>query len=217
MIIKILKVLMASLAVFVGFYPFKYFFGDGNDGLLQLKTEAVLMNPFWNIGFYSHIIPGGIALLIGWIQFNERFRTKRLTWHRTIGIVYVSAALVSSLAGIYIACYATGGIIASSGFMCLGLFWFYSTYKAYSSIRERNINGHKEMMIYSYAACLAAVTLRIYLPLLAFAFNDFIKAYLLVAWLSWVPNLLVAFYINKRRKAAVNPILQNNSYLTTMQ
>jgi hypothetical protein len=73
------------------------------------------------------------------------------------------------------------------------------------------------MMIYSYAACLAAVTLRIYLPLLAFAFNDFIKAYLLVAWLSWVPNLLVAFYINKRRKTAVNPILQNNSYLTTMQ
>jgi hypothetical protein len=114
----------------VGFYPFKYFFGDSNVGLLQLKTEAVLTSPFWNIGFYSHIIPGGIALLIGWIQFNERIRTKRVTWHRTIGIVYVSAALVSSLAGIYIACYATGGIIASSGFVCLGLFWFYSTYKA---------------------------------------------------------------------------------------
>ena len=143
MIIKILKIIMASLAIFVGFYPFKYFFGDSNVGLLQLKTEAIL--------------------------------------HRTIGIIYVSAALVSSLAGIYIACYAIGGIIASSGFMCLGLFWFYSTYKAYSSIRERNIKVHQEMMIYSYAACLAAV------------------------------NLLVAFYINKRWKAATNTILQNNS------
>ena len=208
MINKILKILMASLAVFVGFYPFKYFFGDRNVGLLQFKTEALLTSPFWNIGFYSHIIPGGIALLIGWIQFNEKFRTKKLTWHRTIGKVYVSAALMSSLAGIYIACYATGGIIASSGFMCLGLFWFYSTYKAYSSIREGNINAHQEMMIYSYAACLAAVTLRIYLPLLSFAFGDFIKAYLLVAWLSWVPNLVVAFYINKRRRAAANIILQ---------
>ena len=125
-----------------------------------------------------------------------------------IGTVYVSAALVSSIAGIYIACYATGGIIASSGFMCLGLFWFYSTYRGYSSIIERNINAHKEMMIYSYAACLAAVTLRIYLPLLSFAFGDFIKAYLVVAWVSWVPNLVVAFYINKRRKAAAKTLFQ---------
>src|SRR6186713_473514 len=132
MISKILRILMAALAVFVGLYPVKYFFDGRNFGLLQLKAEAVLTDPFWNIGFYSHIIPGGIALLIGWMQFNEKIRTKRLIWHRTTGIVYVSAALVSSLAGIYIACYATGGIIASSGFMCLGLFWFYSTYKGYS-------------------------------------------------------------------------------------
>jgi uncharacterized membrane protein len=211
MIIRIPKTIIASLAVLVGFYPFKYFFGDRNVGLLQLKTEAILTSPFWNIGFYSHIIPGGIALLIGWIQFNERFRTKKLIWHRTIGKIYVSAALMSSLAGIYIACYATGGIIASSGFISLGLFWFYSTYKAYSSIRNKNINAHKEMMIYSYAACLAAVTLRIYLPLLSLAFNDFIKVYLWVAWLSWVPNLLVAFYINRRRKAGANILLQTIS------
>ena len=208
MIIKIPKIIIASLAVLVGFYPFKYFFGDRNVGLLQLKTEAILRSPFWNIGFYCHIIPGGIALLIGWIQFNERLRSKKLIWHRKIGKTYVAAALMSSLAGIYIGCYATGGIIASSGFISLGLFWFYSTYKAYSSIINKNINAHKEMMIYSYAACLAAVTLRIYLPLLSLAFNDFIKAYLWVAWLSWVPNLLVAFYINRRRKAVANITLQ---------
>ena len=208
MIIKILKILMAALALFVGTYPFKYFFGDRNFGLLQFKTEAVLTSPFWNIGFYSHIIPGGIALLIGWIQFNKRIRAKRLLWHRTIGKVYVCAALLSSLAGIYIACYATGGIIASSGFMCLGLFWFYSTYNGYSLIREKNIDAHQEMMIYSYAACLAAVTLRIYLPILSFVLHDFIKAYLLVAWISWLPNLAVAFYIIKQRKTGTKTVLQ---------
>ncbi|HJS54519.1 MAG TPA: DUF2306 domain-containing protein [Chitinophagaceae bacterium] len=201
MISKILKILMAALAVFVGFYPFRYFFlVDRNFGLLQLKTEAVLTSPFWNIGFYSHIIPGGIALLIGWIQFSETIRTKRLTWHRTLGKIYVFTALMSSLAGIYIAFYATGGITASLGFMSLGLFWFYSTYKAYSSIRNKNITTHQQMMIYSYAACLAAVTLRIYLPLMSFAFQDFTKAYLLVAWISWLPNLAVAFFIIKRQR-----------------
>ena len=167
MLNKFLKFLMAALALFVGLYPFRYFFVDRKFGLLQLKSEALLTNLFWNIGFYSHIVPGGIALLIGWIQFNKHIRTKRVIWHRSIGKLYVFAALVSSMAAIYIAVYATGGIITSMGFMCLGLFWFFSTYKAYSSIRNKNIDAHKEMMIYSYAACLAAVTLRLWLPLSA--------------------------------------------------
>jgi len=208
MLDKFLKLVMAALALFVGLYPFRYFFVDRKFGLLQLKSEALLTNPFWNIGFYSHIVPGGIALLIGWIQFNKHIRTKRLIWHRTIGKLYVFAALVSSIAAIYIALYATGGIIASLGFMCLGLFWFFSTYKAYSSIRNKNIDAHKEMMIYSYAACLAAVTLRLWLPLLSSLFNDFTKAYLLVAWISWVPNLVVAFYIIQRQRMATITALQ---------
>jgi len=208
MLNKFLKLVMAVLAVFVGLYPFRYFFVDRKFGLLQLKSEALLTNPFWNIGFYSHIIPGGIALLIGWIQFNKHIRAKRVIWHRTIGKIYVLAALVSSIAGIYIALYATGGMIASMGFMCLGLFWFFSTYKAYSSIRNKNIDAHKEMMIYSYAACLGAVTLRLWLPLLSSLFHDFTKAYLLVAWLAWVPNLVVAFFIIRRQRMANNIVLQ---------
>src|SRR5829696_6233949 len=125
MLNKFLKLLMAVLALFIGLYPFRYFFVDRTFGLLQFKSEVLLTNPFWNIGFYTHIVPGGIALLVGWIQFNKQIRTKRLTWHRTIGKIYVLAALVSSIAGIYIGLYATGGMIASLGFMCLGLFWFF--------------------------------------------------------------------------------------------
>jgi len=208
MLNKFLKLVMAALAVFVGLYPFRYFFVNRKFGLLQLKSEALLTNPFWNIGFYSHIVPGGIALLIGWIQFNRHIRTKRLIWHRTIGKLYAFAALVSSIAAIYIALYATGGIIASLGFMCLCLFWFFSTYKAYSSIRNKNIDAHKEIMIYSYAACLAAVTLRLWLPFLSSLFHNFTKAYLLVAWVSWVPNLVVAFYIIRRQRMATNTVLQ---------
>ena len=47
-------------------------------------------------------------------------------------------------------------------------------------------------MIYSYALSFSAVTLRIWLPLLISQFNDFIIAYQIVAWLSWIPNLIVA-------------------------
>jgi hypothetical protein len=54
-------------------------------------------------------------------------------------------------------------------------------------------------MIYSYGACLAAVTLRFWLPLLTVGFQlDFSVAYPIVAWLSWVPNLIVARWIVTR-------------------
>jgi len=208
MVSKALKILLAVPAIIVGLYPLTYFFVDRKFGLLQSKTAAVLTNTSWNIAFYTHIFSGGIALLIGWIQFNEKFRVKRLAWHRNIGKVYVTTALISSICSMYIALYATGGIVASSGFLLLGLTWFYSTYRAYTSIRKMDIKSHQKMMTYSYAACLAAVTLRIYLPLLVNAFHDFTTAYLIVAWLCWIPNLVVAYYITKRQQFVANDVLQ---------
>jgi hypothetical protein len=46
-------------------------------------------------------------------------------------------------------------------------------------------------MTRSFALTLAAVTLRIWLPLSAVAGIPFPDAYQVVAWLCWVPNLIV--------------------------
>ena len=117
---KILRIIIAITATLVGLYPFIYFFINRKFGLLQSKTDDLLNNIFWNIGFYTHIVLGGIALLIGWTQFGAKRRIKNLKLHRQIGKAYVIAALLSAFAGIYIALYATGGIIASVGFICQG-------------------------------------------------------------------------------------------------
>ena len=47
-------------------------------------------------------------------------------------------------------------------------------------------------MIRSCSLTLAAVTLRIYLPLSQLAGIPFAEAYQAVAWACWVPNLVVA-------------------------
>lgn len=198
MIKKVTVIIAAVLATLIGLYPFIYFFINRKFGLLQSKSDALLANVFWNIGFYMHITLGGIALLIGWTQFSVKLRINKLKLHRQIGKVYVIAALLSSLTAIYIALYANGGIIASLGFICLGLIWFYTTLRAYIEIRNGRIENHQKMMMYSYAACFSAVTLRIYLPILIIIFHDFIKAYLLVAWLCWIPNMIVAYLLVKQ-------------------
>ncbi|QNK63606.1 DUF2306 domain-containing protein [Pedobacter sp. PAMC26386] len=201
---KILWTLFASLAIIIGLYPSVYFFLDRQFGLLKDKDAELLSNVFWNITFYIHIVLGGIALLIGWSQFSPKFREKKLNLHRQIGKIYVVASLLSALTSLNIAYHATGGIISQLGFTCLGVIWLITTWKAYSYILEKKVSQHKKMMILSYAACFAAVTLRLWLPILAYLYHDFLPAYRLVAWLCWVPNLLVALFIINRMNKELN-------------
>jgi hypothetical protein len=198
MIKKTSWIIFVTLAILIGLYPGIYFLINREFGLLSSKTPALLSNLFWNIGFYIHIILGGIALLIGWIQFSSKIRAQNILLHRQIGKAYLLAVCFSSIAGIYIGHYATGGIISSLGFISLGIIWFFTTLMAYLHIRNNKIKEHKIMMIYSYSACFAAVTLRIWLPILTMIFDDFNKAYVIVAWLCWVPNILVAKVITSR-------------------
>jgi Predicted membrane protein (DUF2306) len=201
MVRKGLWILVAILAIIIGLYPSIYLFIDRRFGLLSTKSNDLLTNTFWNIGFYTHIIFGGLALIIGWTQFNSTFRNRNLLLHRRIGTLYIIAVILSSFAGIYIGFFATGGFISSLGFICLGIIWFSSTIKAYVNIKNRQIEGHQKLMIYSYAACFAAVTLRIWLPLLNILFVNFITAYTIVAWLCWVPNIFVAYLITRQIKS----------------
>ncbi len=194
---KVYRLIVAILAIAIGLYPSTYLFVHQKFGLLLSKSDTTLHNVFWNIGFYTHISSGALALLIGWMQFNPRLRENRLMLHRNVGKVYIIAACLSALAAVYIALYANGGIIASLGFISLGVIWFYTTLRAYFAIRNLQIIEHQKMMTYSYAACFAAVTLRIYLPLLTMLFNDFIKAYLIVAWLCWIPYMIVAYFLTR--------------------
>jgi hypothetical protein len=86
------------------------------------------------------------------------------------------------------------------GFMSMALFWFFSTLYAFTSIKKGNIIRHQKLMIYSYAACFSAVTLRIWLPILTSSIGSFLPAYRIVAWLSWIPNIIVAYFIIKNQQ-----------------
>lgn len=195
-------ILLSLLAVIIGFYPSLYFVLGEKFGLLRSKPPGLLSNVLWRIGFYAHIVPGGIALLTGWPQFSRKLRERRVQWHRQLGKIYVIAALISSLAGFCIGFTATGGPIAKTGFICLGIVWFTTTLMAYTTIRQGDTVRHEKLMTYSFAACLAAVTLRLWLPLLVYELHYFIIAYRVVAWLCWVPNIFVAWLIVRRLPAA---------------
>jgi len=198
MLQKIKWWIFGVLSVGVGLYPFMYVLSLEKINLLRSKPDILLASDLWNIGFYAHIILGGIALMIGWMQFSNRLRRNKPKLHRNLGKTYVGAVLLSGIGALYIAFFATGGLIPSLGFYGLALVWLVSTLGAYYYARQRNFVQHEYFMIYSYAACFGAVTLRLWLPLLTWLMGDFIAAYKIVAWLAWVPNIAVAYYLVNR-------------------
>lgn len=183
---------------------------DKQFGLLSSKSIELLNDNLWNIGFYGHITFGGIALLIGWLQFSNKLRIKKTELHRTIGKIYVISVFVSGVCGLFIALYATGGIISTLGFFSLGLIWLTTSILGFKAIKKGDIELHKKFMIFSYAACFAAVTLRVWLPLLSIAMGEFNSAYRIVAWLCWVPNIIVAYLIVRNKRIQTKRLVANN-------
>jgi Predicted membrane protein (DUF2306) len=192
---QLLWIIVVLLAILVGLLPLTYFFAGENHGFFELKDKATLANQCWQVGFYGHIISGGIAMTIGWMQFHQTVLRQWPAWHRIVGKGYVVASLICAACGVFLGFYATGGFVAATGFVGVGVVYFYTTWRAYQHIQNRQIRAHQAMMIYSYAACLGGVTLRLYMPLLSMYLGGFLPAYRVAAWLSWVPNLLVAHWI----------------------
>ncbi|WPP49371.1 DUF2306 domain-containing protein [Catalinimonas niigatensis] len=195
--------LFAFFAIGVGLYPLTYFLADvSSKGIITSKPQELQASLFWNLCFFAHVGLGGIALLSGWSQFFKSIRNKYLKLHRGLGTVYGLAVLLSGLSSLYIAYYTAGGIVAILGFEALGILWLFTTLKAYQAIKAKKLDAHENWMIRSYALTFAAVTLRLWLPFFMGIFHmPFVDAYRIIAWLCWVPNLMVAELIIRKQYA----------------
>ena len=179
-----------TLALFVAAYAV------GNVVFTGIRTPfvAALFSEKW-LRALAHLGAGGVAMAVGAFQFGARLRARRPRVHRLLGKVYVIAVAVSGIAALLLAPVSDGGVPAHFGFALLAVLWLATTGMAFVRIRARDFAGHREWMIRSYALCLAAVTLRIYLPVSQVTGIPFEEAYPAIAWLCWVPNLIIAEWI----------------------
>lgn len=174
-------------------------------GMLPLGS---LVSPEMEVNFnahsiiiYTHIFASIAALVFGPFQLSTKFRNKYKQIHRWMGKVYlVVGVLIGGMSGLVMAQFAFGGIVAKFGFGLLAGLWLYTGLRAYISIRVGNITEHKKWMVRNFALTFAAVTLRIYLPVMMISGIEFSIAYAIVAWLCWIPNLLfVELFYNRNQ------------------
>ena len=154
------------------------------------------------LAVYAHLSASAIALAFGPFQLNAKMRVRRLGLHRWMGRVYLLCVLVGGTSGFAVAMASMGGTIAHAGFALLAVAWMATAVMAYRRIRAGDSADHRRWMIRNYSLTFAAVTLRIYLPA-AVAFGiPFDEAYPAIAWLCWVPNLVVSEWWFVRRRIA---------------
>lgn len=160
---------------------------------VYLAHHAILM---------IHIVASMLAILIGPFQFLPRLRQGRLLkFHRWLGRAYLLSVLFGGIGGLYMAQFGYGGLISELGFAALAILWLYSGTMAYKRIRNKEIEAHRQWMIRNYALTLAGAMLRVWMPISIVALGlEFVTAYRAIAWLCWVPNLLLAEWIIRRRK-----------------
>lgn len=188
----------AFLGIGVSLYLAVQYLGFGTDSsaFVQNKLNSgPPLNGLWYFMLYVHITTAIIAISTGWVQFVRKFRERSIRLHTIIGRIYSACIVLSGIAGIYLSFYATGGIVSGTGFFMLSILWLYTLYRAIHAITiKQDRYAHRIWMTRNYALTFAAVTLRIYLPLsiLLFGFEHFNVYYQIIAWISWVPNLMVA-------------------------
>jgi uncharacterized membrane protein len=146
-----------------------------------------------------HAVGASIALLLGPLQFIDSWRARSPRLHRITGYLYLLPGVgMGGVTGVLLARYSFGGLVSHLGFGMLGCLWLFTGFMALASARKRRFEEHRRWMTRNFALCLAAVTLRIYLPLSMIAGLPFEQAYPAIAWLCWVPNLIVAEWYWKR-------------------
>lgn len=138
-----------------------------------------------------HIAASSVALVLVPWQLWPGLRSRSPQVHRWTGRAYVVAAVLGGGAGAVAALGTTHGPVAAGGLGVLGVVWVVTTVAAFRAAMRGDLSTHRRWAIRSFALAFAAVTLRLYLPTAGLLGLSYDAAYPVIAWLCWVPNLLV--------------------------
>lgn len=181
----------------------KNFVVDPDFKKFLLEKSEFAATSAWLLALRVHIVLAIVALLAGPFGFVESLRRRNIKIHRYAGRIYVVSILLNFVPSVYLACFATGGAVSAVGFFALNLIWVGVTYKAYRSIRNKQVAQHRRWMIRSYAVTLANLQLYVLKTVLSKAAGlNYELAYTIAVWCCWIFGLLVAEIIIRNFSSA---------------
>jgi hypothetical protein len=193
---------MAVLSVAIALASYRYLAWIGP------LAPNVVGNLFARPWLALHVTGAATALLVGAVQFLPRLRARLPRLHRWTGRLYAVGCIGGGAAGLVLAWGSTAGPVATAGFGGLAVLWIFTTVQGWRMALQRRLPEHRAWMIRSWALTLAAVTLRLYLPLVMLTPLSFLDGYRAISFLCWVPNLLIAeLYLRRRATQRVPAVV----------
>jgi hypothetical protein len=187
---------LLMLQIILNYYPL-----NDQTGFLRFKQDHI-GNQFWKTCFYIHVFTSVLVLFAGFTQFSDHILTEHRNVHRLTGRIYAyNILLINFPAALVMGIFANGGMAGKTAFLTLDILWFSFTLIAVIAVRNGNIIRHREFMIRSFALTLSAISLRTWKMILTNTTDlDYPTIYIIDAWLGFVPNLLLAEWIIRRRR-----------------
>jgi hypothetical protein len=139
----------------------------------------------------THGIAGAVATLLGPWQFMPAFRRRSVRTHRIIGGVYVLCVFVGAATGLVMSTMAYGGLAARIGFEVLSIAWAATTFVAVLRVMQHDFTAHRAWMLRSFTLTMSAVLVRLWLRLCESTNLTLETSYMISAWISWVPSLVL--------------------------
>ncbi|MTB51445.1 DUF2306 domain-containing protein [Lewinella sp. W8] len=178
-------------------------------GLYDDRTPAA------TAGMGLHFAAGGIILVLGCIQLLSSVRERYPAWHRWLGRVYVTAAILTAIGGlVFIFRKGTiGGTVMNVAFAGYGLLMLVAALQTIRYARAEKFTQHRAWAIRLFALAIGSWLYRMDYGFW-FLFTDDLGHtgdfrgpfdYFMDFWF-YLPNLLVAEIFIARRGALKSPV-----------
>jgi hypothetical protein len=152
--------------------------------------------------FYTHIVSGPCALVLGLLLLSNGLRSRFPGWHRRLGRVQVASILLLMVpSGLWMACFAQTGAVAGVGFAALALATGLCVWSGWRSAVRLEFAEHRLWMCRCFLLLSSAVVLRLTAGVFTVMRIDGEWTYAMAAWTSWLIPLGV-FELVRRRQAS---------------
>lgn len=183
---SVVFILSLALAIFVLNY-----FAYEQIGFLAGKSVETFNNQIFKIAFFAHFIFAPIVILLASVQLFTWINQSFGKLHRLLGKSYlVISSVIAAPSGFVLAWFSDAEIC----FSLMALLWLIFNVNGYISIKNKDILKHKKWMTRSMIMCYSAIVLRLLLVTYMHYKGAYVNEieYQWIAWLSWLPLLLVS-------------------------